>query len=136
MDSANRDREGAGVNAPPAPSRSRFARKQGLRMHQILFHVPILKDWFPPDGFPLPGFGAMLFVAFVVCTLWASRRGQAIGMKPERVQDLVIWLFFTGIIRARVLYMIQYSSQFPDKSPAALLGAFFQIWKGGIIFYG
>src|SRR5207302_7169849 len=70
------------------------------------------------------------------CTLWASRRGQAIGMKPERVQDLVIWLFFTGIIGARVLYMIQYSSQFPDKSPAALLGAFFQIWKGGIIFYG
>ena len=31
-------------------------------MQQVLFHVPILKDTFPPDGIPVHGFGVMLFV--------------------------------------------------------------------------
>lgn len=105
-------------------------------MHQILFNIPVLKDWFPPDGIPVYGFGAMLFITFVACTFWATRRGGAIGMPRERVQDMVIWIFVAGIIGARVLYMIQYSNQFPDKSLGAMAASFFQIWKGGIIFYG
>lgn len=107
-------------------------------MQQVLFNIPFFKGvWiFPPDGIPVYGFGAMLFITFIVCTLWATRRGSAVGMPPEKVQDMVIWLFVSGIIGARVLYMIQYSNQFPDKSIGALIVAFFQIWKGGIIFYG
>ena len=107
-------------------------------MQQVLFNIPYFKGvWiFPPDGIPVYGFGAMLFITFIVCTLWATRRGSAVGMPPEKVQDMVIWLFVSGIIGARILYMIQYSNQFPDKSIGALAASFFQIWKGGIIFYG
>jgi phosphatidylglycerol:prolipoprotein diacylglycerol transferase len=107
-------------------------------MQQVLFNIPFLKGWWiiPPEGIPVSGFGAMLFLTFIACTFWAMRRGKRIGLAPEKVQDLVIWLFFTGIIGARVLYMIQYSNQFPDKDLASLAGSFFQIWKGGIIFYG
>lgn len=108
-------------------------------MQQVLFNIPFLKGvWiFPPGGIPIYGFGAMLFVTFIVCTMWATRRGKKMaGLPGEKVQDMVIWLFVSGIIGARVLYMIQYSNQFPDKSIEALVGAFFQIWKGGIIFYG
>jgi len=84
-------------------------------MQQVLFTIPILQSWFPPDGVALPGFGAMLFVAFVVCTLWGTARTKPIGMPPAKFQDLVIWLFLSGIIGARVLYMIQYANQFPDQ---------------------
>jgi prolipoprotein diacylglyceryltransferase len=105
-------------------------------MDQVLFTVPILKGFMAPDGLPLYGFGAMLFLAFVACTLWGVRRGGAIGMSPQQIQDLFMWVCVSGLVGARVLYMIQYSNQFPDKSPAALIGQFFQIWKGGIIFYG
>jgi phosphatidylglycerol---prolipoprotein diacylglyceryl transferase len=110
-------------------------------MQQVLFNIPFLKGvWiFPPDGIPVYGFGAMLFVTFLVCTMWATRRGQSIpktAMPREKIQDLVIWLFISGLIGARVLYMIQYANQFPDKSIGAMIAAFFQIWKGGIIFYG
>lgn len=105
-------------------------------MHQILFTIPILKDVFPPNGLSLPGFGAMLFLTFVVTTIWGMRRAKAIGMPPERFQDLVIWLFISGIVGARILYMVQYANQFPDRSIGGLFLAFFQIWKGGIIFYG
>jgi prolipoprotein diacylglyceryltransferase len=105
-------------------------------MDQVLFTLPILKGWIAPDGLPLYGFGAMLFLAFVACTAWGVRRGGAVGMTPAQVQDLFMWVCVCGLVGARVLYMIQYANQFPDKSPAALIGAFFQIWRGGIIFYG
>ena len=105
-------------------------------MHQVLFNIPILQSWFPPDGIPVYGFGAMLFVTFVACTFWLTRRGKAVGMPAEKVQDMAIWIFVVGIIGARTLYMIQYANQFPDKSIGGLAAAFFQIWKGGIIFYG
>ncbi|MCS6865831.1 MAG: prolipoprotein diacylglyceryl transferase [Gemmataceae bacterium] len=106
-------------------------------MRQVLFTLPDPFGWFGPDGIPLYGFGAMLFVCFVVVTLWGSRRAQRLAhMPPERFQDMVIVLFVTGLIGARVLYMIQYAHHFPDKSLWGLLGAFFKIWEGGIIFYG
>lgn len=105
-------------------------------MDQVLFTVPILKGVLAPDGLPLAGFGAMLFVAFVACTFWGIKRGGAIGMTPAQIQDMFLWVVLAGLIGARLLYMIQYSHQFPDKSPAALFAAFFQIWRGGIIFYG
>jgi prolipoprotein diacylglyceryltransferase len=104
-------------------------------MQQVLFHLPFLKSWFPPDGFPIYGFGAMLFVTFVVCTWWLTRRGSRVGMPPERVQDMAIWVFVAGIVGARILYMIQYANQFPGDIGGLIL-SFFQIWKGGIIFYG
>ncbi|HEY1192019.1 MAG TPA: prolipoprotein diacylglyceryl transferase family protein [Gemmata sp.] len=97
-------------------------------MKQVLFEIA---------GIPMYGFGAMLFVCFVAVTVWGSRRAKrTAGMPPERFQDMVIWLFVSGIIGARVLYMIQYASHFPDQSIVGLATAFFKIWEGGIIFYG
>lgn len=106
-------------------------------MQQVLFTLPVFKESFPPDGIPMYGFGAMLFICFVAVTLWGSRRAKRTAdMPPERFQDMVIWLFVAGIVGARVLYMIQYANHFPDKSLGGLIGAFFKIWEGGIIFYG
>lgn len=105
-------------------------------MQQILFTIPILKDRFPPDGIAVPGFGTMLFVAFIVVALWGSRRARRIGLPPERFQDFVLWIFVGGLIGARILYMIQYSHHFPDRSLLGWLGAFLRIWEGGIVFYG
>jgi prolipoprotein diacylglyceryltransferase len=105
-------------------------------MHQVLFHVPLFKDSFPPDGIPVYGFGAMLFITFVACTIWGTQRAKSVGLDAPRVQDMAIVLFLSGIIGARILYMIQYSHQFPSNDVLGLIGAFFQIWKGGIVFYG
>ena len=107
-------------------------------MRQVFFTVPLHFDlgFVRVDGIPVYGFGVMLLITFVVCTLWGMRRAKAVGMAPEKLQDMVIVIFVSGIVGARVLYMIQYSNQFPDKSLGGLIGEFFQIWKGGIIFYG
>jgi len=105
-------------------------------MQQILFHVPIFKSAFPPDGLPLYAFGAMLCITFIVVTLWGTVRAQRIGMPSTRFQDFVVVILVTGFIGARVLYMIQYAHHFPDHSPLGLAKAFFMIWEGGIVFYG
>jgi len=105
-------------------------------MQQVLFYVPIFKGAFPPDGIPVYGFGAMLFVTFILVTWWGTVRAKPIGMPPARFQDFVIWVFVSGIVGARVLYMIQYAHHFPDQSLLGLAGAFFKIWEGGIVFYG
>ncbi|MCE9564400.1 MAG: prolipoprotein diacylglyceryl transferase [Planctomycetes bacterium] len=105
-------------------------------MQQVLFTIPILKNTFPPDGIPVYGFGAMLFITFILVTWWGTARAKKIGMEGPRFQDFTIWVFVAGIIGARILYMIQYANQFPDQSIAGIAGAFFKIWEGGIVFYG
>ncbi|MGL4422074.1 MAG: prolipoprotein diacylglyceryl transferase family protein [Gemmataceae bacterium] len=115
---------------------TRRGRAYHKSMQQILFHVPFTESLAPPLGFGVPGFGIMLFLAFLVATAWGGRRAARIGLPPEKSQDLALVLFLSGIAGARVLYMIQYAKNFPDQSPLALLGQFFSIWEGGIVFYG
>lgn len=106
-------------------------------MQQVLFHLPFTAGWVPPDGLPVYGFGAMLFLTFVLTAmLWGPRRAEQVGLPRDKLQDFAIVIFLTGIAGARVVYMIQYADQFPDKSPVGLAKAFFQIWNGGIVFYG
>jgi prolipoprotein diacylglyceryltransferase len=97
-------------------------------MLQVLFTLPF--------GIPVPGFGMMLFLAFVVVVGWAGWRVAKVGLPKEKVQDLAIVLFLSGMVGARIVYMIQYAGDFPDKSPLGLIKAFVQIWNGGIVFYG
>src|SRR6266542_2060771 len=106
-------------------------------MQQVLFYIPFTTGLGTPEGVPVYGFGAMLFLTFVLAALvWGPRRVVKVGLPKDKLQDLAIVLFLTGIIGARIVYMIQYSDQFPDKSLLGLAKAFVQIWNGGIVFYG
>jgi prolipoprotein diacylglyceryltransferase len=98
-------------------------------MYRYLITIPGI-DW------PITSFGVALFLAFVLVLWWGMRRGLAIGMPREKTQDLALTLFLTGIIGARIVYMIQYRKQFPGKSLQELLVEFVSIWNGGIVFYG
>jgi phosphatidylglycerol:prolipoprotein diacylglycerol transferase len=96
-------------------------------MRQVLFHIPIY--WFDslPDGIPIYGYGMMLFLAFVFCTWVACWRGRRIGVAPQHLQDVALWLFAFGILGARITFMIQY--HVPPSE-------FLKIWDGGLVFYG
>jgi prolipoprotein diacylglyceryltransferase len=89
-------------------------------MRQVLFHLPFI-------GWPIFGYGAMLFVAFVVCVFLGSWRARKVGVSPDRVMDMAIWVFVFGILGARITYMIQYHVPVSE---------FFFIWNGGLVFYG
>jgi prolipoprotein diacylglyceryltransferase len=94
-----------------------------------MFHFPFIDK-------PLFGFGAMLLVSFFVVIYWGKWRIPKVGLPWDRFQDMSMLLLATGIAGARVVYMIQYSDQFPDKSVLGLALAFISIWDGGIVFYG
>src|SRR5205823_2518716 len=93
-------------------------------MQQVLFRIPGL-------DVPVYGFGVMLFVVFVVTTWLAGRRAEREGMPRDRVQDLIMWTFLGGLFGARLFYVIQYRDDIQNP-----FLEFFQIWNGGIVFYG
>jgi len=98
-------------------------------MQQVLFHIPILKESFPPDGIPVHGFGVMLFITFMACVWflgWRSRR-TGVNIPKDRVQDLVIAVFVGGLVGARITYLVQYDRPLKE---------FIRIWEGGIVLYG
>lgn len=95
-------------------------------MQQILFRVPWIH-------IPIFGFGAMLFVAYLTCTWLAARRGRRVGVGPEQIQDLSIWLFVSGLLGARIMFLMLVIR------PNNVADFFWQlprIWDGGIILYG
>lgn len=103
-------------------------------MRQVLLWIP-LRDWsalhwlpsWVPERIPIYGYGMMLFLAFLVTSWFAARRARKEGIAPQHLQDLAIWLFVSGIAGARLTYMIQYGVP---------IWRFFQIWQGGLVFYG
>jgi phosphatidylglycerol:prolipoprotein diacylglycerol transferase len=99
-------------------------------MQQVLWQIPV-----PWTNFRIPiyGFGMMLFLTFILCTWLAGWRARRVGIAPQHIQDLVIWLFFGGLLGARICHLL-FEQEWRG------WGWFFtqlpQIWNGGIVFYG
>jgi prolipoprotein diacylglyceryltransferase len=83
---------------------------------------------------PIFGFGVMLCLAFLLCTWMGGYRARRVGIPPESIQDLAIWVFVGGIIGARLLFL--FLEVRPRPAPLEMLYLLPQIWTGGIILYG
>ena len=105
-------------------------------MLQVLFNIP---NPLPvgPHPLPVPGFGLMLLLCFVLTAfVWGPVRAAKVGLPKDKLADMGMWLFLAGIAGARLLYMVQYRHQFAGLTAVELVGEFFSIWNGGIVFYG
>ncbi len=96
-------------------------------MRQTLLEIPIP---FTDKHLPIFGFGLMLCIGFFAATWLAQRLCRREGLDGERIMDLSLWLFISGIVGARLLFMVRNPDQFNG------LLDFFKIWQGGIVFYG
>ncbi len=94
-------------------------------MRPVLFYLPIV-------NIPVYGYGLMLFLAFVLCGWLGARLARREGINPNRVYDLMLWLFLSGILGARILYVYEDWEAFRR----ADLLSFFKLWDGGLVFYG
>src|SRR5580700_7692828 len=101
-------------------------------MMQVIWRIPILTNWFP-EGVPIYGFGMMLFLAFVLCTWLAGKRGEREGIKKDTIQDLAIWVFIGGLLGARTTFLLQ---EKPRPDLIEFIKKLPRIWDGGIILYG
>jgi len=94
-------------------------------MRQVLFTIPVF------GGVPVFGYGAMLFLAFIVSTQLAAWRAKREKIDPELLYDLALWMFIGGLVGARLFYVVEY---WGDKIHS--VADIFRIWQGGIVFYG
>jgi phosphatidylglycerol:prolipoprotein diacylglycerol transferase len=90
-----------------------------------------------PNGIPVYGYGFMLLLGFCVGGWLGVRRAERAGFKGELVWDVAMWIFFGGILGARLFYLLQYSDRvFGGKQGVDLLKAAVNLPDGGLVFYG
>jgi len=81
-------------------------------------------------NFELRSFGLMVAIAFLAGTLTASLRSRRAGIKPEHILDLAVYLIVSGVLGARLLYVVQNWSELEH------WWEIFFVWRGGLVFYG
>ena len=94
-------------------------------MRQVLFTIPIF------GGIKVFGYGAMLVLAFVGSTWLATWRARREKLNPDVILDMAFWIFFIGLVGARLFYCIQYWGRGINNLLDVL-----QYWKGGMVYYG
>lgn len=102
--------------------------------------VTAVLAWLPRtfiDGVPVYGYGFMLFVGFMVAGFSGTRRARSVGVPEEYVWDVGIWIFFSGILGARLFYLAQYHQRvFAGTSGMERIKAAVNLSDGGLVFYG
>src|SRR5687767_8474774 len=77
----------------------------------IAFFLPRLEAMTPegvPLGLPVRGFGAMMAAAMVAGVGMALYRAQQMGLDPDVIYSLAMWMGIPGLIGARVFHIVQY----------------------------
>jgi len=88
-------------------------------------------------GIPVFGYGFMMFVGFGSGTLLAVWHAKRVGMDPNVIWDLMMWLLIPGLIGARLFYVVQYSDRIFHKAQGIdYLRRLFAVSDGGLVFYG
>ncbi|MGR3218827.1 MAG: prolipoprotein diacylglyceryl transferase [Candidatus Anammoxibacter sp.] len=97
-------------------------------MHPTLFKIPIP---FTDRIIPVHSYGFMMAVGFFLTIYVARRLAKKEGIDPDVISDLGIYIICSGIIGARIFFVIQnigaYKGNFIDV---------FKVYEGGLVFYG
>ncbi len=90
-------------------------------MHPILFEI---------GGFPIHAYGALGALAFIVGAGLCLWRARLLGWNLDRVADVIFWMAITGLLGARLVFVLQ--------NPGAVqtLGQLLDLRGGGLVFYG
>lgn len=91
-------------------------------MHSVLFKI---------GPYPVYSYGAMLTLAFLVCSFLAKRRAASIGMDGEKILDFMVLLIMSGLIGGRIMFVILDLEYFKTR-PLDI----FKLWEGGLVWYG
>lgn len=90
-------------------------------MHPILFDV---------NGFAIHTYGALGAAGFLFTAFTALYRGRKLGIKAERMADLIFWSAIIALVGARVVFLVQNPGLFETWSQ------WMNLRTGGLVFYG
>lgn len=100
-------------------------------MRQVLFEIPLP---FGNKTLPVFGFGLMLATGFVMAVWIAVHRARKEGIHPDAIWDIAMYCLIGGIVGARLFFFI--FEEPPQGNLWEKFLSFFEIWKGGLVFYG
>jgi phosphatidylglycerol:prolipoprotein diacylglycerol transferase len=93
-------------------------------MHPELFEIPFL-------NISVKSYGTMMVIGFLVA-LWIMRRIiKTEGQDPERISNIAMYALLSGIIGARIFYVVHYHERFNGNAMEI-----FAVWKGGLELLG
>jgi phosphatidylglycerol---prolipoprotein diacylglyceryl transferase len=100
----------------------------------IAWVLPAISDEY---GLPIRGYGVMVVVAVIAGVGMAAYRARRMGVDPEMIMSLAVWLAASGFAGARLFYVAQYwDKMMAGKSVAEKLAAVVSINEGGLVVYG
>ncbi len=90
-----------------------------------------------PDGFPVRGYGVMLLLGISASVGAAAYRARQVGLNPELILSGAIWLVVSGIIGARLFYVIEYwGVRFGTGNLRDTIFEILNFPEGGLVIYG
>jgi phosphatidylglycerol:prolipoprotein diacylglycerol transferase len=99
-----------------------------------IFLLPIVL----PGGFPVRGYGVMMLLGVVSGVGLALYRARQFGVNPEHILTLAFWMFITGILGARLFYVIQYRETYLENYATwgERFAAMLNFSEGGLVVFG
>ena len=100
-------------------------------MYPILFKIPFL-------NYPIHSYGLMLVIGLLLAIELGKFLARRSGFRPDDFVNAGILALVSGIIGARVLYVIQFNEEFtlPNVSFWTNVGHAIDITSGGLVYYG
>jgi len=97
-------------------------------MHPTLFHIM---------SFPVPSYGTMLALSFLVGIFFAMRLAKKRGLNPDVIADLGLYVIIAAIIGARAYYVMTHFDEFRGDL-LSIVNPFHEghIGISGLVMYG
>lgn len=107
----------------------------GLAAAAAAFVLPALDDG---QGVPIRGYGVMLLAAAAAGTWLSIVRGRSMGFDADTILALGMEIFLSGIVGARMFYVIQYHDTFfpPGRSLWESVAMAANVPAGGLVVFG
>jgi len=99
-------------------------------MYPTIFTIPWINR-------PIPGYGLMLMVAFLLAIIWATRRAMRSGANPDVILNCGFIALIAGVVGCRTMYVVHYWEQFAGRGHwLDVAWSVIDISRGGMEFYG
>lgn len=113
----------------------------------IIFLIPRIEQDIPQGfatfpsveaerGLPIRGYGVMLLLAVVAAVAVGARRAQQAGLHPDTIFGLGFTIVISGIIGARLFFIVQYWELIQADTLRETLSNMVSVVSGGLVVYG
>jgi phosphatidylglycerol:prolipoprotein diacylglycerol transferase len=108
----------------------------GLAIVYVVPRIMVRDEATGVVGIAIRGYGVMLLsgiVGGVGLTLWRARR---VGVAPELIFNLALWVFVAGMVGARAFYVVEYWKSFQRESFGETVIGILNMTQGGLVVFG